>query len=119
MSTHGMCLSASTRTLAEMCGRGAVSTEHFEVLGTRSTALVYPSGFMRLAARSPCFASVAALVHEGWARARVPLPSTLDFDNAIRLAEDAREAAAIGVPPVRAVESAAVAPRTITHTIHE
>jgi len=81
------------------------------MLGTRSTALVYPSGFMRLAARSPRFASVAALVHEGWSRARVPLPSTLDFDNAIRLAEDAREAAAIGVPPVRAVESAAVAPR--------
>ena len=81
------------------------------MLGTRSTALVYPSGFMRLAARSPRFAPVAALVHEGWSRARVPLPSALDFDNAIRLAEDAREAAAIGTPPSRSQESAPVVPR--------
>lgn len=65
------------------------------MLGTRATALVYPSGFMRLARRSPRFAPLATLIRAGWERARVPLPSTLDFDNAIRLADDAREAAAI------------------------
>ena len=79
------------------------------MLGTRSTALVYPSGFMRVARRTPRFQALASLVHAGWQNARVPLPSTLDFDNAIRLADDAFEAGQCGVPP--AAESAGEAGR--------
>lgn len=68
------------------------------MLGTRSTALVYPSGFMRLARRAPRFLPLAALVRRGWQDERVPLPTTLDFDNAIRLADDALEATEVGLP---------------------
>jgi len=72
------------------------------MLGTRSTALVYPSGFMRLARHDAAYAALAARVRSGWEEARVPLPSHLDFDNAIRLADDAHEAATVVVPPVPA-----------------
>ena len=70
------------------------------MLGTRSTALVYPSGFMRLAKHAPRFTALASLVGRGWSAARVPLPSSLDFDNAIRLADDAYEAREAGVPSI-------------------
>jgi hypothetical protein len=63
------------------------------MLGCRSTALLYPSGFERLAAHDARHAGLAALVRKGWQDRRVPLPSRLDFDNAIRLADDAHEAA--------------------------
>lgn len=70
------------------------------MLGSRSTALVYPSGFEILAARDPSFGSLASRVRSAWEEGRVPLPSWLDFDNAIRLADDALEAAevAAGAP---------------------
>jgi hypothetical protein len=62
------------------------------MLGVRSTALLYPSGFEGLAARDPRFASLAARVRRAWETGVVPLPSGLDFANAIRLADDALEA---------------------------
>jgi hypothetical protein len=65
------------------------------MLGARSTALVYPSGFERLAAREPRFQPLAERIRHGWERQRVPLPSWLDFDNALRLAVDAHEAAEV------------------------
>ena len=67
------------------------------MFGVRSTALVYPSGFERLAARSPRFACLAERVHASWADASTPVPSRIDFENGVRLAEDAFEAAAIRV----------------------
>ena len=93
--------------LWKVAGRAAEFLEHLlmpdgsvhPMLGTRSTALVYPSGFMRLARRWPRFQPMASLVRSGWQHARVPLPSTLDFDNAIRLADDAFEAGALGGMP--------------------
>ncbi len=63
------------------------------MLGTRSTALLYPSAFEVLAARDSSYQGLAARVRKGWSNACVPLPSWLDFDNAIRLADDARDAA--------------------------
>jgi hypothetical protein len=63
------------------------------MLGCRSTALLYASGFERLAGRSPEFIGLAARVRVAWRHGRVPLPSTIDFANAIRLAHDALEAA--------------------------
>jgi len=66
------------------------------MLGTRSTGILYPSGIEALAARDPGrFAPLARRVRTAWERGRVPLPSTIDFANAIRLADDAREAAAL------------------------
>ncbi|MBP6702304.1 MAG: hypothetical protein KA385_02300 [Vicinamibacteria bacterium] len=63
------------------------------MLGTRSTGLLYPSGIEALAVRHPArFANLATRVRQGWEHGRVPLPSTLDFANAIRLADDAGEA---------------------------
>ena len=59
------------------------------MLGSRSTALIYPSGFEQIAKEYPEFSSLAERVRYGWENGRVPLPSALDFDNAIRLAEDA------------------------------
>src|SRR6185503_18681394 len=76
-----------------------------------STALVYPSGFMRLARRSSRFRPLAMLVRQGWERARVPLPSTLDFDNAIRVADDALEAADIQLPAADLVDGTVAAGR--------
>lgn len=63
------------------------------MLGTRSTALLYPSAFEILAARDDSYQALAARVRAGWECGRVPLPSWLDFDNAIRLADDAKDAA--------------------------
>ncbi len=63
------------------------------MLGTRSTALLYPSAFEVLAARDSTYQRLAARVRKGWNNARVPLPSWLDFANAIRLADDAKDAA--------------------------
>lgn len=71
------------------------------MLGCRSTALVYPWAIERLAQRDPALAGLAALVRQGWAQGRVPLPSSLDFVNAVRLADDALDAGrlvASGVP---------------------
>ncbi len=65
------------------------------MLGTRSTALIYPSAFEALAIHTPSYQSLANKIRSGWQNELVPLPSWLDFDNAIRLAEDAYEAANI------------------------
>ncbi|MCC7487980.1 MAG: hypothetical protein IT529_23690 [Burkholderiales bacterium] len=63
------------------------------MLGSRSTALVYPYPFEALARRDAQFGALAGRVREAWNERRVPVPSELDFCNAIRLADDAREAA--------------------------
>lgn len=63
------------------------------MLGVRSTALVYPSGFERLAARDPAFRPLARRIRSSWNDCRVALPSQIDFDNALRLGEDAWHAA--------------------------
>jgi hypothetical protein len=89
--------------LWEVCGRAARFIETMmmpdgslhPMMGVRSTALLYPSGFERLAARDPAFLPLACRVRKAWATGVVPLPSWLDFDNALRLADDAREAAEI------------------------
>jgi hypothetical protein len=65
------------------------------MLGCRSTALLYPSPFERLAVEDHSYRGLAALVRQGWCNGRVPLPSSLDFGNAIRLADDAFDAAGI------------------------
>lgn len=62
------------------------------MLGCRSTALLYPSGFELLASFDPRYASLAERVLGGWQSRRVPLPSQLDFDNALRLGDDAFDA---------------------------
>lgn len=62
------------------------------MLGVRSTALLYPSGIEVLAARDARFAPLAARVRRAWESGAVPLPSGLDFANAIRLADDALDA---------------------------
>jgi hypothetical protein len=63
------------------------------MLGTRSTGILYPSGIEALAARDPGrFGALAGRVRAAWEQGLVPLPSTIDFANAIRLADDAREA---------------------------
>jgi hypothetical protein len=67
------------------------------MLGARSTALAYASGFERLAARDPAFEPLADGIHEGWRSGAVPLPSRLDFSNAIRLGRDAWEAGQLRV----------------------
>jgi len=63
------------------------------MLGVRSTALVYPSAFERLAARDSQFRPLADRIRYGWEKRRVPMPSAIDFQNAVRLADDARDAA--------------------------
>lgn len=63
------------------------------MLGCRSTALLYPSGFEALARRDARFEALARRVRFAWKNQRVPMPSTLDFENAIRLADDAKDAA--------------------------
>jgi hypothetical protein len=62
------------------------------MLGTRSTALLYPSAFEILASRYESYERLATRIRDGWRRALVPLPSWLDFDNAIRLGDDALDA---------------------------
>ena len=71
------------------------------MLGCRSTAIVYPSGFERLANKYDSYHDLAALVRSGWQNGLVPLPSWLDFDNAIRLADDALEAGKVLAENVR------------------
>ncbi len=74
------------------------------MLGTRSTGILYPSGIEALANRYPArFSGVAARIRNAWDRGLVPLPSTLDFANAIRLGDDAREAA-LAMRPLTATE---------------
>lgn len=73
------------------------------MLGTRSTGLLYPSGIEALAVRHPDrFSTLAARVRRGWELGLVPLPSTLDFANAIRLADDAGEASRLMSPSLPA-----------------
>jgi hypothetical protein len=62
------------------------------MLGTRSTALLYPSAFEVMAQRDPALRPLAGRIRSAWRQGLVPLPSWLDFDNAIRLADDALEA---------------------------
>ena len=68
------------------------------MLGSRATALLYPSGFEILALRDSRHGPLAARVRQAWQDSRVPLPSVLDFSSAIRLADDAREAAIAAGP---------------------
>ncbi len=63
------------------------------MLGTRSTGLVYASPFEVMAGREARFAALAARVRDAWRDGRVPLPSSLDIDNAFRLGDDAQDAA--------------------------
>lgn len=63
------------------------------MLGVRSTALTYVSGFERVAARYPEFAATAERVHAGWLAARTPLPGSIDFENGLRIGDDAWDAA--------------------------
>ncbi|MBX7185158.1 MAG: hypothetical protein K1Y01_08460 [Vicinamibacteria bacterium] len=63
------------------------------LLGCRSTALIYPYSFEVAARRDARFAPLAARIQTAWDDGLVPLPSSLDFGNAIRLGDDAREAA--------------------------
>jgi hypothetical protein len=63
------------------------------MLGSRSTALLYPSAFETLARRQPHFRPLAERVRQAWRARAVPLPSEIDFCNAIRLADDALDAA--------------------------
>jgi hypothetical protein len=63
------------------------------MLGSRSTALVYPSAFEALAARDPGYRHLANRISLAWQQERVPLPSGIDFANAILLASDAWDAA--------------------------
>jgi hypothetical protein len=65
------------------------------MLGVRSIALAYPSAFERLAARNPKLAPLAEHIHNGWMNGATPRPSEIDFENGIRIAEDAFEAATI------------------------
>jgi hypothetical protein len=65
------------------------------MLGCRSTALLYPSGFEALAARSTQYEPLARRIRHAWSQGLAPLPSSLDFENAIRLADDALDAATL------------------------
>lgn len=62
------------------------------MLGCRSTALLYPSGFEALAQHSPRFEPLARRIRHAWTHRLAPLPSALDFENAIRLGDDALDA---------------------------
>lgn len=92
------------------------------MLGVRSTALIYPSGFERLGSRNPDFLPLARRIRAAWSNNRVPLPSQLDFDNALRLGEDAWQAVgaasifAHGVETVTSVSDLyPVCPDGLTH----
>lgn len=85
------------------------------MLGTRSTGILYPSGIEALAARDPGrFGALAARVRTAWELGLVPLPSTIDFANAIRLADDAREA----VPLMTSLPEAPAAGSPGTRSLH-
>lgn len=62
------------------------------MLGVRSTSLIYPSAFERLAHRDESFRALADRIHSGWAIGATPRPSLIDFENGLRLADDAFEA---------------------------
>lgn len=62
------------------------------MLGCRSTALLYPSAFERLACKDAKWCGLAARIRRGWLYRKVPLPSEIDYGNAIRLADDALDA---------------------------
>lgn len=90
------------------------------MLGVRSTALIYASGFERLAARDPAFRPLAKRIRAAWCNNRVALPSQLDFDNALRLGGDAWHAAEVasGAPAGVEVERhdhKAMPPNGVTH----
>lgn len=84
------------------------------MLGVRSTALVYPAAFEILACRHNDFRSIADRIRYAWEQRRVPLPSMLDFQNAIRLGDDAREAAELAgeVEPLAAPPAVATGERS-------
>lgn len=63
------------------------------MLGARSTALVYPSAFEVLALSNGAHLKLAGAIRSAWEKGCVPLPSWIDFHNAIRLADDAHDAA--------------------------
>ena len=74
------------------------------LLGCRSTALIYPYSFEMAARRDARFAPLATRIRKAWEDGLVPLPSTLDFGNAIRLGDDAREAAdVVAAEPLKAL----------------
>ncbi len=142
---HGPDAGYQTRTLAyltkaaeilndeklwDVCGRAARFIELMlmpdgslhPMLGVRSTALIYPSGFERLAARDAAFRPLAKRIRVAWSNNRVALPSQLDFDNALRLGEDAWHAvdvasgapsSAVGATNVADLE--AMPPHGVTH----
>jgi hypothetical protein len=86
------------------------------MLGARSTAIVYPSGIEALAARHPDrFSALAARVRRAWDQGLVPLPSNVDFANAIRLADDARDAFQVAAPIADRTADAAPGKRAFPH----
>lgn len=97
--------------LWDICARGARFVETLlmpdnslhPMLGVRSTALIYPSGFERLAAHDPAFGPLADRIYAAWSCGGAPLPSMTDMENGIRLAEDAFEAS--GMRALRAAVS--------------
>lgn len=62
------------------------------ILGCRSTAILYPSAFEVLGARTPALRATARRVRRAWGLRRVPMPTEMDFCNAARLAHDAMDA---------------------------
>ena len=80
------------------------------MLGSRSTAIIYPSAFETLAAHDDRYRALADRVCSAWQHARVPLPSQIDFGNAIRLAHDALDAAIArsGKPDPNSIVSASL-----------
>ena len=80
------------------------------LLGCRSTALVYPFSFEAAARRHARFAPLASRVRKAWEDGLVPVASSLDFGNAIRLADDAREAADLVASQPVATEAGAMPP---------
>jgi len=101
--------------LWDICVRGARFVEMLlmpdnslhPMLGVRSTALIYPSGFERLAVRDPAFVALADRIYAAWAGGGAPLPSMIDMENGIRLAEDAFEASELRARRVAAAPAAA------------
>lgn len=84
------------------------------LLGCRSTALVYPYSFEIAARRHPRFVPLAARIRKAWEDGLVPLPSGLDFGNAIRLGDDAREAAdLVSAHPLVEAEVTGAAPERV------
>lgn len=89
------------------------------MLGVRSTALLYPFAFETLAARDRSFVTIARAVCGAWENGAVPLPSTIDFQNAIRLADDANDAADVVEREPAALEAlSAAAPQPERPWIH-